>query len=294
MTAATSTRPLSARSIIASTLLGTHPPRMEGRLLVALASRFGVAEGTARVALSRMVDRGELTNVDGRYALGGRLLERQQRQDAAVSRPTRSWNGTWQQAIVTETGAGPRHRAERRASLANLKLAELRDGVWMRPANLDPDRLPAEAVWRAQDVLWTEVTVAEAQEVRLVAALWDLEALASTARSLASRLDEASSALDADEDAWLAPGFELSAAVLRHLLADPELPPELQPEGWPSADLRAAYERFDASYRRLLGRFFRSHAAMPRGDAAGQGSAEITSRPNASSVDSAAKSVNHA
>ncbi len=33
----------------------------------------------------------------------------------------------------------------------------------------------------------------------------------------------------------LAPGFVLSAAVLRHLQADPLLPAELLPDGWPGA-----------------------------------------------------------
>lgn len=230
---------------------------MEGRLLVALASRFGVAEGTARVALSRMVDRGELTNENGRYALAGRLLERQERQDlAADAAGSRPWNGMWQQAIVVEPGAGPRRRGRRRTSFANLKMGELREGVWMRPANLDPARLPSEPVWHADDVLWAEAAVPSAEHARVVGALWDLEFLTATARSLASRLDEASSALDADEDAWLTPGFELSAAVLRHLLADPELPAELEPVDWPMARLRDAYEGFDSAYRRLLARFF--------------------------------------
>ena len=34
---------------------------------------FGVAEGTARVALSRMVDRGELRSGSGVYELAGRV-----------------------------------------------------------------------------------------------------------------------------------------------------------------------------------------------------------------------------
>ena len=38
-------RPLTARSIIASTLLGTHPPVLRGQLLVRLVELFGVAGG---------------------------------------------------------------------------------------------------------------------------------------------------------------------------------------------------------------------------------------------------------
>ena len=56
---------LSARSVIASTLLGTVPPRLPGRLLVAFAGEFGIQAGTTRTALSRMVDRGELRHLEG-------------------------------------------------------------------------------------------------------------------------------------------------------------------------------------------------------------------------------------
>ena len=49
--AAGAERPLTARSIIASTLLGTHPPVLRGQLMVRLVELFGVPEGTTRVAL---------------------------------------------------------------------------------------------------------------------------------------------------------------------------------------------------------------------------------------------------
>jgi phenylacetic acid degradation operon negative regulatory protein len=50
----------------------------------------------------------------------------------------------------------------------------------------------------------------------------------------------------------LAPGFELSAAVLRHLQADPLLPDELLPEGWPGEHLRSVYDSWDVQYRATL------------------------------------------
>ena len=74
-------RPLSARSLIASLLLRTRPPRMRGARLVQWCGLFGVAEGTARVALSRMVERGELQTRDGVYEPAGRVQSRQGAQD---------------------------------------------------------------------------------------------------------------------------------------------------------------------------------------------------------------------
>ena len=48
--------------------------------------------------------------------------------------------------------------------------------------------------------------------------------------------------------------FVVSAAALRHMLADPLLPDELTsgaafPRGWPGPALRADYERFDAAFK---------------------------------------------
>lgn len=246
---------LSARSIIASTLLGTHPPELPGRLLVALAAKFGVSEGAARVALSRMVDRGELTNSDAVYRLAGHLLDRQRRQDTSLVGAQHPWDGRWDQAVVLGP-AEPGHRSARRASLAALKMAELREGVWLRPANLDPQRLPDEPVRAAADLLWAHVVVADGAE--LAARLWDLAGWARTATELTAAMTAAGEQLAKDDDDALAPGFELSAAVLRHFVADPQLPESLLPDDWPGSGLRAAYRDFDEQYRAHLRRFFRA------------------------------------
>ncbi len=241
---------LSARSVIASTLLGTHPPIMDGRLLVAFARRFGIAEGTARVALSRMVERGELTNEDGRYRLAGHLVDRQRRQDAARTSPDVPWDGSWVQAVVVEASTAQR-RSERRSALASLKLAELREGVWLRPDNLGTTRAPST------DLVWATV-VPDTDPGDLVAALWDLDDWADEARRLCLGLADSAAAFAADDDEMLTPGFVLAAAVLRHLLADPALPAELAPPDWPAAGLRGVYDDFEAAYQALLRRFFRS------------------------------------
>ena len=76
-------RPLSARSVLASALLGADQPHLTVGELVAMASLFGISEGAARTCLWRMVSTGELTSDDGSYALAGRLSERRQRVDEA-------------------------------------------------------------------------------------------------------------------------------------------------------------------------------------------------------------------
>src|SRR4051812_28186780 len=88
-------RPLAPRSLIASLLLGMRPPRMPASRLVEWCGLFGVAEGTARVALSRMVDRGELIAADGVYELAGRLQERQFAQEWSLAPRPKVWDGGW-------------------------------------------------------------------------------------------------------------------------------------------------------------------------------------------------------
>ena len=73
---------LTARSVLASALLGEDPPELPVAHLVHLAGLFGINPNRARVALSRMVASGEATTDGaGRYRLAGRLLERRDRQE---------------------------------------------------------------------------------------------------------------------------------------------------------------------------------------------------------------------
>src|SRR5580658_4359902 len=131
-------RPLTARSVLASTLLGVDPPELPVSYLVHMGELFGINESRARVALSRMVSSGEVTtDGEGRYRLTGHLLERQHRQVASRSGQTRAWPGTWHLVVVVKAGSTAEVRARRRRVLTGARLAELREGVWLRPDNLD-------------------------------------------------------------------------------------------------------------------------------------------------------------
>ncbi len=258
-------RPLSARSVIASTLLGVQPPRLPGRLLVASGQIFGISEGTTRVALSRMVANGELEADDGTYQLAGRLLERQDRQLASRRARHRSWSGEWELVVVTAERRDAASRAALRDAVRRMKLAELREGVWIRPDNLDPDRSPDALALVAQQCRRfvgapDHDATGEADDRALAASLWDLDAWAQAAVAFQRDLEQSSAALTARETAAMAPAFVLSAAVLRHLLADPELPDELVPDAWPGPALRAAYDEYDATFKAAWRDWFREQA----------------------------------
>lgn len=239
----TERKALTARSVLASTLLGLDPPVLPVGRLVSTAGLFGITEGTARTALSRMAATSEVVADGGRYRLTGRLLDRQRRQDEGRHPRLRPWKGRWRMAIVTTERRTAADRAELRAELARLRLAEWREGVWLRPDNLELAPPPLAT----QHCSWL---LADLDEAPLH--LWDLDGWAATARGLVNELGDAPT-IDA-----LAPGFVLSAAVLRHLAADPLLPPDLLPRRWPGDELRATYDAWDRAYRNLLAAWHRS------------------------------------
>jgi phenylacetic acid degradation operon negative regulatory protein len=220
-------RPLSARSVVLSLLLGLHPPELPVRDLVRTVEPFGVAGSALRAALSRMVAAGDLHRTDTVYRLSDRLLERQRRVDDAVHPRTRAWNGDWEILVVTATGREPAERAELRAELSGLRLAELREGVWLRPANLLRPR-PSHVAELAQCF-----TARPEQPSRALAtSLWALDTWAETANALLTHF----AAVERPADR-----FATAAAMVRHLLTDPVLPDELLPADWPAPALRTTY-----------------------------------------------------
>ena len=242
-------RPLTARSVLASALLGTDPPELPVARLVVIGDLFGLSGNRVRVALSRMAAAGEVTAIDGRYRLAGALLERQTRQRLSRAPLLGSWTGSWTMAVIPAGRRLADERAATRAQLASARLAERREGVWLRPDNL-PVSLPAGV--ERYDV------VPSGDGTGLAASLWDLDGWAERARLLHERLDALAPALAAADTEVLAPGFVLSASVLRHFQADPLLPPALLPPDWPGDDLRRVYDSWDASYRELLRAFHRA------------------------------------
>jgi phenylacetic acid degradation operon negative regulatory protein len=241
-------RPLTARSVMASALLGERPPELPVRQLIRIGSLFGLTENRSRVALSRMVANNELTTHGGTYRLHSpALLRRQERQRASVSGVTLPWDGSWLLVVLTAPATTAPERLQRRSTLTKARLAEQRDGVWLRPDNLG-DQLRAELSTLDGDLQYF-VAQPETRAHELAAQLWPLDEWASRANQLMGRLEDVPARTDHD----LAPGFVLSASVLRHLQADPLLPQETLPRSWPGQRLRSQYETWNERYRRLIG-----------------------------------------
>jgi phenylacetic acid degradation operon negative regulatory protein len=230
-------KPLPARSVVLSLLLGEEPHRMSPAQLVRAGEHFGIPAPTIRVALTRGISAGDLAREGNDYVLGERMLVRMRRQDEAVDDATLPWDGSWEMAVVVVTGRAGPERAALREALTDARLAELREGVWARPANLRRtpayDDNPVLACFRATP---TENAAAMARR------LWDLDAWCVGGQALLTQLRDT-----ADPALRLA----VAAQIVRHLSTDPLLPLELRPDGWPGAELRTAYAAYREEVRGL-------------------------------------------
>jgi len=230
----TTTRPLSARSIVLSCLLGAATPTMSGADILSLGSLYGVSNATMRVALSRMTSAGDLT-VDGRlYSLSVRHLDRRARIERRIRPHVREYAGVWRMGVVTRRGRHAEERMALRETLAELRLAELREGVWIRPDNIADLELSELAVL-------DEFSVTPTDDIELARRLWDVDGWLEAARAITLRLTAAVDPLER---------LTTAAEAVRQLCADPVLPEELAPTREAARALLEAYERFQRDLQR--------------------------------------------
>jgi phenylacetic acid degradation operon negative regulatory protein len=251
-------RPLTPRSLIASLLLRTPASTMRGARLVEWCALFGVAEGTTRVALSRMVERGELHTEDGRYVLSGRVEHRRAAQDWTLEPVLARWRGEWRQGIVASGSRDAGERAALRDAMRRLRYRELREGVWTRPDNLPRASAPIESwtVADAQCEWWSGRPDGDGRA--LAARLFDEASWSKRARSITQRLGGATQELDPEDEASIASAFVAGAASLAHLRADPLLPRELTSDPSAAEELRDAYRTYETAFAGALRSWFRT------------------------------------
>ena len=203
-----------------------------------------------------MVSAGELEAEGNAYRLAGPLLARQARQDAsrfaggAVGRHVgdgggRRWSALGRRPYRVARGdAAPEvGRAARGGVVASGQLV---------PGRAREDRAIVDEQCR------TMRGEPHGDAKALAAELWDLAAWTKEARDLRRGLDRYLPRLEQGDTIVLRDGFVLSAAVLRHLLADPLLPPELLPASWMGDELRERYERYDTAFKEVWRTWFRA------------------------------------
>jgi len=229
------------------------------RALVALMECFDVPEATVRVVVSRLRNEGWLVaRRDGRetvYALSDaawRLLD--EGRTRIFARATGPWDGQWHMVIysVPESERSMRERLRKR--LTWLGFGPLTAGVWLSPHD------------RVEQV---RASFADTPAVRLDSFRSRSEGLAAD-RDVASRAWDLAS-LDRDYAGLLEqyrprlPRYRSGELTGREALVerirlvhdyrlfpfrDPDLPPELLPEGWSGRD---AHEAFLSAHGLLRG-----------------------------------------
>lgn len=237
---------------MASLLLGRRPPEAPVADLVRWCALFGINEGTARVALHRMTVKGEIVATDGVYRLAGRLARRQVRQETSLTPKVRGWDGDWRVAVVVATRRDASTRAGLREAMRRLHFAERREGVWLRPDNLElsvPPTVERQCEWL--------VARPDDDPVALAQTLFHPARWARRAQTLTDRLAEVTDRLEQREPELVADAFVAGAAALRHIGSDPLLPDALLAPDWPGAPLRDQYTRYQRAFDATARAWFR-------------------------------------
>jgi phenylacetic acid degradation operon negative regulatory protein len=219
------------------------------RTLVALMACFGVPEPTVRVVVGRLRREGWLAvRRDGRESVcvltqpAWELLD--EGRARIFERAAGPWDGRWHMVIysVPESARSARDRLRKR--LAWLGFGPLSASVWLSPH----DRVaalragvPADSGIRLD--VFRAGSEGAAADREIAARAWELEALDRDYRELLARyrprLADFRGGLPARQA--LVVRTELMHDYRRFPFRDPDLPPELLPEGWSG---RAAHEVF--------------------------------------------------
>lgn len=223
---------------------------------MALAELFEIPPGTMRTALSRMAGAGDIINTDGAIALGQRHQRRQQQQHSGRHESPSTWNGEWLSVVSLASSRTVAQRREFRAVLTSARFGELRPEHWLRPANapwLGDTIIPA-----AIDSVMQRGPIEGIDAPELVARLWPLSELHGQAAAILAAIDQTIDGLDQDDRSpdgtALREAFVVSAAAVRFLAVDPQLPAVLVPADWPVPRLRTRYDGYERIFHRALSR----------------------------------------
>lgn len=249
----------TAKRIILELMSASDGHEATAASLVAAGKLLGVADGSVRVALTRLVADGTLVVSErGVYRLGAAAIAvtREVTSWRDLERQVRRWDGSW--VCVQATGAAHRRRDH---ALRLLGFRELGDGLFVRPDNLAGgvaalrERLHALGV--AAATLVYRATDLDADTDARARRLWDRDRLSASYHQWCERIAR-----------WLAEvgelplrraardAFYFGGDVLRAIVFDPRLPDELVDVTARRALLAAAH-RVDSTgralWRRLVG-----------------------------------------
>ncbi len=277
----------SPRSLILDLLSTLRRGTMPVAALLAAGEVFGLAPGSLRVALARLLASGRIERDErGRYRLGPRSTPMQSAvvRWRSLERQTIAWDGRWWGVVVPAAPA----RSARRAHAQSLRLhgfQPLAPTLQIRPANRvegsEALRTGLSALGLDPSASLLTLSELDAATERRARGLWDAQALSDGYRTSLEALAVSTARLgDLPEAEAMRESFLLGGRVLQQLVLDPLLPAEILDPTDRDA-LVEAMRRYDRLGRRawagLLARFGVPHIATPTDTAF----AERIARPDA-------------
>jgi len=264
---------VSAKSLILDLLSTLRRGSMPVRALVEAAALFDVAEGSVRVALTRLLAEGLVERDErGSYRLGAGAQAVSERVAGwrRLDERVRAWNGAWLAVLAGGSGR-PVARSAARGHARALRLLgfrELARGVSLRPDNLsggiDAVRAELARLGLAPGAIVAELRELDAVSEARARGLWDAEALVAGYRRGVRALDTSRRRLPARAAAEaMVESFRLGGAMLRQLALDPLLPEPIVPAGERAA-FADAMRRYDEAGRACWFAFLARHGVRHR------------------------------
>ena len=254
----------TARSLTLDLLSTLRGGSMPIAALVAAAELFGVASGSLRVAVTRLLGAGQIERDGrGRYRLGpaAQAVDRHAGSWRRADARLRRWDGRW---IGVQTSALGADLVSDRA-LAWLGFERLRPGLAIRPDNwkggAEPVREELIALGLAADCVVFRLDSFHVTDEAAARALWDTASLErGYRRALADLARSRQSLPERSEGEAMVESFLLGGRIIRELARDPLLPEALVPGGGRRAVI-AAMRAYDQAGRRAWSAFMARHGA---------------------------------
>ena len=220
-------------------LLATHPAHeLSASSLCQAGELVGLTEQTVRVALTRLVKEGKVTNpARGVYAWNpaGNSLFLDVENWIAKERRSSPWHDGW--VGVLDSGVPRRNKTQWRAHERSMKLRgfeRLFEGLSVRPDNLVGGvkvlRKDLQGLGLAAEAHVFEIQSFSAHDEQAARSLWDKQSLLRDYKHLVDQVSEQLGRLEslAPETA-AAESLVFGRSVIRQIIRDPLLPEELVP-----------------------------------------------------------------
>jgi len=261
----------TARSFVLDLLSTLRRGAMPVRALVESAALFEIAEGSVRVALTRLLAEGLVERDErGAYRLGTAAAPIRDRVATwrDLGAQLRAWSGAWI-GVFGATGAARNVQRQSRRLLDLLGFRTLARGLEVRPDNLagGTDRVRDElaSLGLAPGAVVCELRALDAVTDARARGLWDGDALVASYRRHCRAIDASTRRLQSRSDERaMVESFQIGGAALRTLAKDPLLPEPIVPAAERNA-LVAAMRDYDALGRASWSAFLARHGVAHRG-----------------------------